>query len=293
VPALVVLVTSRAPLRVRGDGRVPRPGRWPCRRPRAATPAAVAAARRSRCSSTGPARCRRASRSGPTTPPAVADLCRQLAGIPLALELAAARIRFLNPAALLARLDDAMARAGGPDLPARQRTLKATFDWSYELLDPAEQALLRLLSVFTGGCTLEAVEDVSAALGRPDAVLPLLEVLVEHSLVVVSTDTEGAPRFGLLEPVAQYARSRQDEQEARAARTAHAAVYLALAEQAARSTSAPTRSSGSTARSARTPTSSRRSPGPSRPATPRPPAARLGAVAVLVVARAACSPAGG
>jgi hypothetical protein len=165
--------------------------------------------------------------------PQLAALCRRLAGIPLALELAAARIRFLSPQALLSRLDDAMVRAGGPDLPARQRTLRATFDWSYDLLAPAEQRLLRLLSVFHGGGTLDAVEDVSAATGETEPVLALLEVLVEHSLVVVSSDPDGETRFGLLEPVAQYARSRQDARERIAVSAAHAACFLGFAERAA------------------------------------------------------------
>ena len=231
-PRLVVLVTSRAPLRVRGETEYP------------VAPLAVP-----RESDTDPAELsacaavevfvERARSVAPgfevtdDNAPAVAALCRRLAGIPLALELAAARIRFLSPQALLSRLDDAMARAGGPDLPARQRTLRATFDWSYDLLAPQEQRLLRVLSVFAGGCTLEAVEDVSARLGDEESVLSVLEVLVEHSLVVVSTDPEGQPRFRLLEPVAQYARSLQSDAEQERVRTAHAACYLAFAELAA------------------------------------------------------------
>jgi predicted ATPase len=231
-PRTVVLVTSRAPLRVRGEAEFPV---QPLAVPQAGgdDPTALASCPAvevfvDRARAVSPGFSVTADNAGP-----VADLCRRLAGIPLALELAAARLRFLNPQALLARLDEAMARAGGPDLPARQRTLQATFDWSYDLLDGQEQALLRLLSVFAGGCGLEAVEELCAVLGRREPVLPLLEVLVEHSLVVVGTDSEGAPRFSLLEPVAQYARSRQDPAEARATRAAHAAVQLARAERAA------------------------------------------------------------
>ena len=231
-PRLVVLVTSRAPLRVRGETEYPV---LPLDVPEEgdADPVSVA------CAAAVEVFVERASAVAPgfevtaDNAPHVAALCRRLAGIPLALELAAARIRFLSPQALLSRLDDAMVRAGGPDLPARQRTLRATFDWSYDLLAPAEQRLLRLLSVFAGGCTLDAVEDVSAATGETEPVLPLLEVLVEHSLVVVTSGPEGETRFGLLEPVAQYARSRQDEAERRAVLTAHAATYLAFAERAA------------------------------------------------------------
>ena len=231
-PRLVVLVTSRAPLRVRGETEHPVP---PLDVPDegATDPAAVAT-----CAAVAVfvERARAVAPGFEVTPdnaPHLATLCRRLAGIPLALELAAARIRFLSPQALLSRLDDAMVRGGGPDLPARQRTLRATFDWSYDLLEPAEQRLLRTLSVFAGGCTLEAVEDVSAATGETEPVLPLLEVLVEHSLVVVTSADDGETRFGLLEPVAQYARSRQDEAERVALRDAHAACYLGFAERAA------------------------------------------------------------
>jgi predicted ATPase len=231
-PRLVVLVTSRAPLRVRGETEFPVP---PLAVPdsgesdpdRVSACAAVAVfVERARAVAPG-------FEVTAQNAPQLAALCRRLAGIPLALELAAARIRFLSPQALLSRLDDAMVRAGGPDLPARQRTLRATFDWSYDLLAPAEQRLLRLLSVFHGGGTLDAVEDVSAATGETEPVLALLEVLVEHSLVVVSSDPDGETRFGLLEPVAQYARSRQDARERIAVSAAHAACFLGFAERAA------------------------------------------------------------
>ncbi len=230
-PRLVVLVTSRAPLRVRGEVEFPvQPLAVPDESADLDALASCAAVEvfAERARSVSPGFALTEGNAG-----AVSALCRRLAGIPLALELAAARIRFLDPSALLARLDDAMDRAGGPDLPARQRTMRATFDWSYDLLTAREQALLRVLAVFSGGCTLDAVETVSAACGLGDAVLPLLEVLVEHSLVVVGSDGDGRPRFGLLEPVAQYARSRQPEEELSRLRTAHAACYLALAERAA------------------------------------------------------------
>src|SRR3712207_6881666 len=96
-----------------------------------------------------------------------------------------------------------MARAGASDLPLRQRTMRATLDWSHRLLGEQEQALLRRLSVFTGGCGLEAVEAVATDLEDP---LGALERLVEHSLVVVSVDGTGR-RYGMLEPVLQHARA--------------------------------------------------------------------------------------
>ena len=231
-PRLVVLVTSRAPLRVRDETEFPvQPLAVPAeavRDPARVQACAAVAVFVDRARSVAPA-----FDVNDGNAAAVAALCRRLAGIPLALELAAARLRFLTPQALLSRLDDAMARAGGPDLPARQRTLRATFDWSYDLLAPAEQRLLLRLSVFCGGATLDALEDVSAQMGEQEAVLPSLEVLVEHSLVVAGTDRDGDPRFGLLEPVAQYARSRQTEAESAQLRAAHAACFLRLAERAA------------------------------------------------------------
>jgi hypothetical protein len=166
---------------------------------------------------------------GPGGAAAVAALCERLAGIPLALELAAARARVLDATALLARLDDAMTRDGASDLPLRQRTMRATLDWSHRLLGEQDQALLRRLAVFTGGCGLEAAEAVAGDLDDP---LGSLERLVEHSLVVVTADGDGR-RYGMLEPVLQHARSLLDGDEAVRARTAHASFYLDLAEQAA------------------------------------------------------------
>jgi predicted ATPase len=169
---------------------------------------------------------------------AVAAICRRLAGIPLAIELAAARLRYLEPEILLARLDDAMARDGARDLPARQRTMRATIDWSYQLLDPAEQQLFRRLSVFTGGFTLDAAEHVGAC-PSPDQisdgadVLGRLEALVEQSLVLVTRDG-GRLRYGMLEPIAQYAGDLLDRtEEAPQVHAAHATYYLHLAERAA------------------------------------------------------------
>ncbi|HEU0101213.1 MAG TPA: helix-turn-helix domain-containing protein [Mycobacteriales bacterium] len=231
-PGLVVLATSRAPLRVRGETEHPVS-------PLAVPPAEAAEPAEAEDYPAVEVFVDRARAVSPqfrvtaANADAVAALCRRLAGIPLALELAAARIRFLDPAALLDRLDEAMARAGGPDLPVRQRTMRAAFDWSYDLLTPAEQRLLRVLAVFSGGCGLDAVEAVASAAGADGSVLPLLEVLVEHSLVVAATDGEGRPRFGLLEPVAQYARSRTADEESGRLRAAHAACYLAFAERAA------------------------------------------------------------
>lgn len=181
---------------------------------------------------------------------AVAAICGRLAGIPLALELAAARSRFLDPHVLLSRLDEAMTSGGARDLPERQRTLRSTLDWSYGLLTETEQQLFRRFSIFSGGFTLEAVEAVIRSTDRGSSgtdnggdtinainggdVLEPLEVLVEQSLVIVTADAEGRLRYGMLEPIGQYARSLLTERgEACAAGRAHAEFFLDRAERAA------------------------------------------------------------
>jgi predicted ATPase/transcriptional regulator with XRE-family HTH domain len=162
----------------------------------------------------------------------VAGICQQLAGIPLALEIAAARTRFLGTTQLLARLDRLMEEEGARDLADRQRTLARTLDWSHELLGPAEQAVFARLSVFAGSFGLDAAEVVG---GRPDVdALSCLELLVEHSLVTADVPSgAGEARYRLLEPVRQYAAARlRDAGEEYAARRAHAQWYVALAEEA-------------------------------------------------------------
>jgi predicted ATPase len=222
VPGLTVLVTSRAPLRVRGETELPveplgLPGQTED------PPAVRLLLERAGAVSPGWG-------TAPGDTGAVEAICLRLAGIPLALEIAAARSRVLDPATLLDRLDDALL-AGARDLPERQRTMRATLDWSYGLLAEEERVLLRLLSVFVGGFRLDDVEGVVARAGilAPERVLPLLEGLAEQSLLVT---TDGRSR--LLEPVAQYARTRLDEAgEWPAAASAHAAHFLDLVETTA------------------------------------------------------------
>jgi predicted ATPase/class 3 adenylate cyclase len=163
---------------------------------------------------------------------AVAAICRRLDGIPLALELAAARVRALSVQDIAARLGDRFALLKGGDRTAlpRQQTLRALIDWSHDLLDEDERTLLRRLAVFAGGFTLDAVEDVGAdpVLARDD-VLDVLTRLVEKSLVAM----DGASgRYRLLETVREYAQERLGETtEADCARTRHLAHYVALAER--------------------------------------------------------------
>ena len=193
---------------------------------------------------------------------AVAEICRRLDGLPLAIELAAARVRLLPPQALLGLLDDRMSllTGGARDLPERQRTLRNTLDWSFGLLSPAGQALFSRLGVFPGTFDLEAAEAVggaygSAAAGQDQAgeIIDTLGSLVDASLI---RDAERAslprfslllprfslllprfslllPRFSLLETIRDYARERLRENgQWKEAHDRHAAHYLELAESA-------------------------------------------------------------
>ena len=154
---------------------------------------------------------------------AVAAICRRLDGLPLAIELAAARVRLLPPQELERRLERGLdlAGEGARDLPLRQRTLRATLDWSYSLLREPEQRALRRLSVFAGGCTVETAEEIVAEEG----LLDVLGALVEHSLV----RRRGA-RLRLLETIREYAHERLvDAGEEQTFRNRHAELYLSIA----------------------------------------------------------------
>ena len=142
-----------------------------------------------RCSWSGPARWTPALQLTAATAPAVAAICRRLDGLPLALELAAAHARLLPPAALLDRLSSALRLVRSRDLPERQRTMTATLDWSHDLLTRDEQRLLRRLSVFAGGFSLAAAEQVA---GDDGAVFAVLAGLVEQSLVAPDSRERGA-----------------------------------------------------------------------------------------------------
>jgi predicted ATPase len=165
--------------------------------------------------------------------PAVAEIARRLEGLPLAIELAAARVRMLPPAAILSRLDSHLGLlTGGPrDLPERQRTLRRTIDWSYDLLEQRDRALLARLGVFVGGWTLDAVESVCAD-GDMDAV-EALSSLIDKSLVRQDGFACDEPRFTMLETMREYALERLTERgETERRRDLHADYFLALAESA-------------------------------------------------------------
>jgi len=176
----------------------------------------------------------------PANAPAVAAICRRLDGLPLAIELAAARIKLLSPRALLNRLDDRLdvLSGGPPHLPERQRTLRGALDWSYNLLTPGEQDLFGRLAVFVGGCTLEAAEAVCAMPGpAPMPVLDGLTSLIDNNLArverEVDSEGDGEPRVGMLETMREYGLERLEATgDTTAVRGRHAAYYLALAEAA-------------------------------------------------------------
>ncbi len=169
--------------------------------------------------------------------PAVAAICSRLDGLPLAIELAAARIKLLSPSAMLTRLESRLnlLTGGARDLPTRQQTLRNTVDWSYRLLNGAEQTLFRRLSVFTGGCTLEGVEavcDTKGDLGLD--VLDGMASMVDKSLAQQVEQVDKETRFFMLSTIREYALERlADSDDESATRRAHAAYYLVLAEEGA------------------------------------------------------------
>jgi predicted ATPase/DNA-binding CsgD family transcriptional regulator len=248
-PGVTALVTSRTALRVRGERAFP-VAPLPCPpsaendEPDAllAYPAVALLVQRAQevRATFAPARGNAA---------ALAAICRQLDGLPLALELAAARMRILSPEALLGRLGQRLAllTAGPRDLPARQQSLRATIAWSYELLDPAEQAFFRRLAVFAGDFSLAAAavvgstdtfDDDGAArslVAEPSVrALDLLTSLVEQNLLRQREGPEGESRFVMLETVREFGLEQLElAGDADRARRAHAACYVAFAQAAA------------------------------------------------------------
>ncbi len=171
-------------------------------------------------------------RLDPPTTRVIGQICQRLDGLPLALELAAARTRAMQPAELLTRLERrfAVLTEGAHDLPDRQRTMRHVIDWSYDLLPADEQRLFRSLAVFADGCTLDGAEGVGGALrGEPVNLLSGLSSLVDKSLVQADAQS-GATRFTLLETVREYGMERLAEgQELVAVQRAHATYFLARA----------------------------------------------------------------
>jgi predicted ATPase/DNA-binding CsgD family transcriptional regulator len=232
-PRLRILATSREAIGVEGEARwlvpplsVPDPGRGTSSEESESVRLFIERAR-GRDPSFSP---------GPREAARVADICRKLEGVPLAIELAAARVGALSVEQISDRLGgslDLLTR-GGRTAEPRQRTLKGTLDWSHDLLSGAEKVSFRRLSTFAGGWTLEAAEAIASGDGvGEEEILDLLSGLVEKSLVVAEVRHEGGIRYRMLEPVRQYAREKLEEGgESETVLCRHAEFFLALAERA-------------------------------------------------------------
>jgi predicted ATPase/DNA-binding CsgD family transcriptional regulator len=167
---------------------------------------------------------------------AVAGICARLDGLPLAIELAAARTRLFTPTALLARLDRRLPvlTEGPVDAPIRQRTLRSTIAWSFDLLSGRDQRVFASLGVFAGGFALAAAESVAIDPGDPNGgpdVLTSLNHLVEQNVLTVASDGDGEPRFRMLETIREFARDQLLEADEVGLRNRHLAYFVALAER--------------------------------------------------------------
>lgn len=232
-PCSKVLVTSRVLLRLRGEHDLPVP---PLPLPERGRPVSIESLQQvpaialfiQRAQSVNPAFSMTRENAA-----MVVDICRGLDGLPLAIELAAARIRVLSPQALLARLERRLdiLKSGPRDLPTRQQTLRNAIDWSYELLDAEAQRLFRRLAVFVGGWSLEGAQAISKP-GDPDDtdILDVLEKLLDHSLLKQSLTANGELRFGMLETIREYSSEKLAQSgEESDIRRRHAEYYLNLA----------------------------------------------------------------
>jgi predicted ATPase/class 3 adenylate cyclase len=233
-PGLVMLATSRGPLHVQGEHEFPVPI---LEVPRDADVAAVTACAAARMFAQQAAMVRPDFAITADNAADVAAICHRLDGLPLAIELAASRIRLLAPRALLARLGNrlglATAEAGRPH---RQQTLRNIVAWSYDLLAPDAAQVFRRMSVFAGGCDLDALDAVAelddGELTGPDP-LELVAELQDVSLITVTEGVDGEPRLGMLETIREYALERlEQDDDPDGARRRHAAHYAAVAERA-------------------------------------------------------------
>jgi predicted ATPase len=233
-PDLKVLVTSREALRLYGEQEYPVP---PLGLPDLSNPDSLSALHDYEAVALFMQRARAVKPDFTLTDgdaPAVAEICVRLDGLPLAIELAAARVKLFSPQALLGQLESRFTalRDGPRGLPERQRTLRGAIDWSYELLDDVEKALFARLSVFQGGRTIEAVEAVCC----PDLSLDVLDglaSLLNKNLLRQEEGPEGEPRFVMLETIHEYGRERlEDSGEAEEMHRRHAEYFTTLAERA-------------------------------------------------------------
>ena len=243
-PRLTALATSRAPLRLSGEHVFPVPP-LALPDPGAGFAEAVGGADSVRLFVERARAVRPDFALTEANAAAVAEICRRLDGLPLAIELAAARSNLFPPAALVARLQRRlpMLVGGTRDFPSRQRTLRGTIAWSYDLLSPEEQALFRRLTVFAGGFGLEAAAVVAAAPGDPGFdPFEGIAALTDQSLLDRSEGPDGEPRFGMLETVREYGLELLAASgEETGVREAHAAYFLEMAKEARASFEGPDR----------------------------------------------------
>jgi predicted ATPase/class 3 adenylate cyclase len=227
-PRLVVLATSRRPLHLQGEHELPVP---PLDVPRGPTVGEVAASGAALLFVQQADMVRPGFAATAANAADIAAICRRLDGLPLAIELAASRVKLLSTRALLARLGHSLALAGADaGRPSRQQTVRATIAWSYDLLAPRSAAVLRRAGVFAGGCDLDALATVALPVGDP---LEAAGELADVSLVTVTEGPDGEPRFGMLETIREYALERLAEAgELEDTRRRHAGHYAALAEGA-------------------------------------------------------------
>jgi predicted ATPase len=235
-PRMKVLATSRAPLGLYGEHEVPVP---PLTLPDLKRPPSLERLTQYEAVGLFVERARAVKPDFKVTnesAPAVAEICVRLDGLPLAIELAAARIKMLPPKAMLQRLGSRLKllTGGARDLPERQRTLRATIEWSHALLDGGEQVLFGRLAVFSGGRTLEAIEAICDAEGDlPVEVFEGVSSLVDKSLLRQEEGPGGEPRFVMLETVHEFAREKLGESEkAEQIKRVYAEYFLTLAEEA-------------------------------------------------------------
>lgn len=230
-PYIKALVTSRAPLNLRGEHCY---ALAPLALPPQATPELLMAYPATALFIERAQAIRQSFRVTDTNAPIIASICTQLDGLPLAIELAAARMSLFTPELLLARLERPLAllTRGARDLPPRQQTLRNVIGWSYQLLDADDQRLFRRLGVFNGSGALEQIEAVCVAQQERDATLERLEALTNHGLVRMH-ETSDIPRFAMLETIRAYALELLDAHHERdALELRHAEAFCAFAEQA-------------------------------------------------------------
>jgi predicted ATPase/DNA-binding CsgD family transcriptional regulator len=235
-PQVKAVVTSRVRLRLAGEREHVVPPLGLAGQDERAAPEAIAQAAAVRLFSARAQAVQEDFALSPENAATVAAICRRLDGLPLAIELAAARIKILPTPALLARLERPLPllTGGGRDAPARQQTMRETIAWSYDLLAEPERVLFRHLAVFVGGFTLDAAEGVAGAMSETE--IPILDgvaSLVDKSLLHVLEPLEGEPRFGLLETVREFGQEQLAASgEAAGLQALHAAYFLEMAEAA-------------------------------------------------------------